>query len=143
MTKIKSNQINPSIKVENPSISKSLNQGQSRLIKVETPAQRLSGIIKSCRQIMRKDKGMNGDADRLPMLTWIMFLKFLDDNEQLQEMNAKLENKKYKPSISEPYRWRDWAKNKNLTGDDLLSFIGNEKVKLADDRVDGLTACKR
>jgi type I restriction enzyme M protein len=105
---------------------------QKKVVKQETPAQRLSGIIKSCRQIMRKDKGMNGDADRLPMLTWIMFLKFLDDNEQLQEMNSKLENKKYKPSISEPYRWRDWAKNKNLTGDDLLSFIGNEKVKLAD-----------
>ncbi len=105
---------------------------KEKVVKQETPAQRLSGIIKSCRQIMRKDKGMNGDADRLPMLTWIMFLKFLDDNEQLQEMNSKLENKKYKPSISEPYRWRDWAKNKNLTGDDLLSFIGNEKVKLAD-----------
>ena len=105
---------------------------QKKIVKQETPAQRLSGIIKSCRQIMRKDKGMNGDADRLPMLTWIMFLKFLDDNEQLQEMNSKLENKKYKPSISEPYRWRDWAKNKNLTGDDLLYFIGNEKVKLAD-----------
>lgn len=113
---------------------KKSNNPSIRQIKVQTitPAQRLSGIIKSCRQIMRKDKGMNGDADRLPMLTWIMFLKFLDDNEQLQEMNAKLENKKYKPSIGEPYRWRDWAKNKNLTGDDLLSFIGNEKVKLAD-----------
>ena len=58
---------------------------------IETPAQRLSGIIKTCRNIMRKDKGMNGDGDRLPMLTWIMFLKFLDDNEQLQEINAQLE----------------------------------------------------
>jgi type I restriction-modification system DNA methylase subunit len=105
---------------------------QKKVIKQETPAQRLSGIIKSCRQIMRKDKGINGDADRLPMLTWIMFLKFLDDNELLQEMNAKLENKKYKPSINEPYRWRDWAKDKNLTGDDLVAFINNEKVKLAD-----------
>ena len=74
---------------------------------VETPAQRLSGIIKTCRKIMRKDKGMNGDGDRLPMLTWIMFLKFLDDNEQLQELNAQLEGKKYKPAIAAPYRWRD------------------------------------
>ena len=53
-----------------------------KTIKQETPAQRLSGIIKTCRNIMRKDKGMNGDGDRLPMLTWIMFLKFLDDNAQ-------------------------------------------------------------
>jgi len=100
--------------------------------KQETPSQRLSGIIKTCRNIMRKDKGMNGDGDRLPMLTWIMFLKFLDDNEQLQELNAQLENKKYKSAIEQPYRWRDWAKDKNLTGDDLLTFINNEKIKLAD-----------
>ena len=105
---------------------------KEKIVKQETPAQRLSGIIKSCRNIMRKDKGMNGDGDRLPMLTWIMFLKFLDDNEQLQEMNSELEGKKYKPAISSPYRWRDWAKNKTLTGDDLLAFISNEKVKLAD-----------
>lgn len=99
---------------------------------IETPAQRLSGIIKTCRNIMRKDKGMNGDGDRLPMLTWIMFLKFLDDNEQLQELNAQLEGKKYKPGIAAPYRWRDWAKDTNLTGDDLLAFINNEKVTLKD-----------
>lgn len=99
---------------------------------IETPAQRLSGIIKTCRNIMRKDKGMNGDGDRLPMLTWIMFLKFLDDNEQLQELNAQLEGKKYKPAIAAPYRWRDWAKDTNLTGDDLLAFINNEKVTLTD-----------
>ncbi|HLW07931.1 MAG TPA: N-6 DNA methylase [Marinilabiliaceae bacterium] len=105
---------------------------KTKSVKQETPAQRLSGIIKSCRQIMRKDKGMNGDADRLPMLTWIMFLKFLDDNEQMQEVNAQLEGKKYKPAIESPYRWRDWAKDTNLTGDDLLNFISNEKVTLSD-----------
>lgn len=98
----------------------------------ETKAQKLSGIVKSCRKIMRKDKGLNGDADRLPMLTWIMFLKFLDDNEQMQEVNAELKGKKYKPAIASPYRWRDWAKDVNLTGDDLLNFINNEKVTLAD-----------
>ena len=103
-----------------------------KVIKQETPSQRLSGIIKTCRNVMRKDKGMNGDGDRLPMLTWIMFLKFLDDNENLQETQAALKNKKYKPAIENPYRWRDWAKDKNLTGDDLLAFINNEKVKLAD-----------
>ncbi len=105
---------------------------KEKIVKQETTAQRLSGIIKSCRKIMRKDKGMNGDADRLPMLTWIMFLKFLDDNETLQQTNAELEGKKYKPAIEIPYRWRDWAKDINLTGDDLLAFINNEKVKLAD-----------
>ena len=56
----------------------------------------------------------------------------MDDNENLQEVNAQLEGKKYKSAIAEPYRWRDWAKDKNLTGDDLLAFVNNEKVKLAD-----------
>ncbi len=42
-----------------------------------TTAQRLGSLIKSARDIMRMDKGLNGDLDRLPMLTWIMFLKFL------------------------------------------------------------------
>ena len=99
--------------------------------KPETPAQRLSGIIKSCRNIMRKDKGMNGDADRLPMLTWLMFLKFLDDNEILQETQSALRNQEHKPAIDKPYRWRDWAHESSLTGDDLLAFINNEKVTLS------------
>ena len=46
-----------------------------------TTAQSLGSLIKSARDIMRKDKGLNGDLDRLPMLTWVMFLKFLDDIE--------------------------------------------------------------
>ncbi len=49
-----------------------------------TTAQKLGSLIKSARDIMRKDKGLNGDLDRLPMLTWIMFLKFLDDMEQIR-----------------------------------------------------------
>ena len=55
-----------------------------------TTAQRLDRIVKSARQIMRKDKGLNGDLDRLPMLTWIMFLKFLDDVERIEETRAGL-----------------------------------------------------
>jgi len=95
-----------------------------------TTAQRLSSIVKTCRNIMRKDKGMNGDIDRLPMLTWIMFLKFLDDMEQIHEAEAKFNKQIYKPIIESPYRWRDWATNQSLTGDDLLSFINNEKCIL-------------
>jgi len=58
---------------------------------------------------MRKDKGLNGDLDRLPMLTWIMFLKFLDDLEIQREGEAKLGGKKFKAAIEPPCRWRDWA----------------------------------
>ena len=55
---------------------------------LQTTASQLSSIIKACRDIMRKDKGLNGDADRLPMLTWVMFLKFLDDMEMMKETEA-------------------------------------------------------
>lgn len=54
-----------------------------------TTAQRLGNLIKSARDIMRKDKGLNGDLDRLPMLTWILFLKFLDDHEQVRESGPR------------------------------------------------------
>lgn len=72
-----------------------------------TTAQQLGSLIKSARDIMRKDKGLNGDLDRLPMLTWIMFLKFLDDAEQIRETEAKLQGKRFRQAIESPYRWRD------------------------------------
>ena len=102
-------------------------------VPVKSTAQRLSSIIKACRNHMRKDKGLSGDSDRLPMLTWIMFLKFLDDNEQIQEVNAQLENRAFKPAIEAPYRWRDWAKDIRLSGDDLLHFINDDLFELEKD----------
>ena len=69
-----------------------------------TTAQQMGSLIKSARDIMRNDKGLNGDLDRLPLLTWIMFLKFLDDLEQPREDEAKLAGKKFKPAIEAPYR---------------------------------------
>ncbi len=94
-----------------------------------TTAQRLSSIVKSCRDIMRKDKGLNGDLDRLPMLTWIMFLKFLDDMEQIREQEAKMAGKRFRRAIEPPYRWRDWAaKEDGITGDELISFVNNEEA---------------
>lgn len=98
-----------------------------------TTAQQLGSIVKSARDIMRKDKGLNGDLDRLPMLTWIMFLKFLDDMEVMSEQDSFFGSKKYHPTIEPPYRWRDWAANeKGLTGEQLIAFINNEEVVLAD-----------
>lgn len=76
-----------------------------------TTAQALGNLLKSARDIMRKDKGLNGDLDRLPLLTWIMFLKFLDDLEQQRQDEAKLAGKKFRAAIESPYRWREWAAN--------------------------------
>src|SRR6266568_2529351 len=93
-----------------------------------TTAQQLGSLIKSARDIMRKDKGLSTDLDRLPMLTWIMFLKFLDDMEQIEESKAKLRREKYRPAIEPPYRWRDWASLENgMTGRDLLAFINQDE----------------
>jgi len=50
-------------------------------LRTPATAQSLGALLKSARDIMRQDKGLNGDLDRLPLLTWIMFLKFLDDLE--------------------------------------------------------------
>src|SRR5579872_6899191 len=97
----------------------------------KSTAQQLGSIVKSCRDIMRKDKGLNGDLDRLPMLTWIMFLKFLDDMEQVREAEAKLAGKRYRASIESPYRWRDWAaKPDGITGPELIAFINQDEAML-------------
>src|ERR1700674_5040985 len=83
---------------------------------------------------MRKDKGLNGDLDRLPMLTWILFLKFLDDMEQLDETKAEIRGERFRPAIEAPYRWRDWADGDTaiLTGNDLIAFINNEEATRPD-----------
>jgi type I restriction enzyme M protein len=88
----------------------------------------LSSLIKSARDIMRKDAGLNGDLDRLPQLSWILFLKCYDDLEQRREDDAIVGRKAYKPVISAPYRWRDWAsdENKGITGEELLRFVNND-----------------
>jgi len=99
----------------------------------QTTAQQLGSIIKSARDIMRKDKGLNGDLDRLPMLTWVMFLKFLDDMEQMREADAQLAGEKFRPALDCPYRWRDWAAQEDgITGDELISFINNEEAMRPD-----------
>src|SRR2546428_14174014 len=98
-----------------------------------TTAQSLGALLKSARAIMRKAKGVNGDLDRLPMLTWIMFLKFRDDLELQREDEAKVAGSKFKGAIEKPYRWRDWAENpQGITGDELLAFINQDECTRPD-----------
>ncbi len=78
---------------------------------------------------MRKDKGLNGDLDRLPMLTWIMCLKFLDDMELMREEEALLSGERFRPAIEPPYRWRDWvARPDGITGDALIAFVNQDEA---------------
>lgn len=90
--------------------------------------QQLASLIKSARDIMRKDKGLSGELDRLPMLTWILFLKFLDDTEAIRQEEAARTGAVYHPAIEPPYRWRDWAADRSLTGNPLLDFLHQERT---------------
>jgi type I restriction-modification system DNA methylase subunit len=58
-----------------------------------------------------------------------LFLKFLDDMEQIAEQEAQMAGKRFRPALESPYRWRDWAaKPDGITGDELISFVNNEEA---------------
>ncbi len=119
-----------------------MKRGKKTSNKPVTTEQKLASIIKSARDKMRTDKGLNGELDRLPQLTWILFLKLLDDSEKLREAEVALHGTKYKPTIVKPYRWRDWAADdEGISGDQLRNFINNDEVTLPDGKkVKGLLA---
>jgi type I restriction enzyme M protein len=83
----------------------------------------ISGTIKSIQDIMRKDVGVDGDAQRIGQLVWMLFLKILDDREQEWE----LLDDGYRSPLPEEYRWRNWAADpEGITGDELKEFIDND-----------------
>lgn len=82
----------------------------------------ISSTIKSIQDIMRKDVGVDGDAQRIGQLVWMLFLKIYDDKEQEWELFGD-----YSSPIPEHLRWRNWAANaEGITGDELKQFIDNE-----------------
>jgi type I restriction enzyme M protein len=93
-----------------------------------TSRAQLSSLIKSARDIMRKDAGLNGDLDRLPQFSWVLFLKCWDDLEIRRETEAVMAGGKYAAVVPKGYRWRDWAADpdKGRTGPDLLKFINDD-----------------
>jgi len=83
----------------------------------------VSNTIKSIQDIMRKDTGVDGDAQRLTQLVWMFFLKIFDDKEQ----EFALLDKAYKSPIPKRFQWRTWAKDdEGLTGEQLNEFINTE-----------------
>lgn len=82
----------------------------------------ISNTIKSIQDIMRKDVGVDGDAQRIGQLVWMLFLKIYDDKEQEWELFSD----GYRSPIPEPLRWRNWAANpEGITGEDLKNFLDN------------------
>lgn len=86
----------------------------------------ISSVIKSIQNIMRQDTGVDGDAQRISQLVWMLFLKIFDDKEKEYE----LLDSKYKSPIPSELRWRNWASNEEgMTGDQLLDFVNNKLFK--------------
>lgn len=83
----------------------------------------ISSAIKSIQDIMRKDAGVDGDAQRLGQMSWLLFLKVFD----AQEEELELELDDYREPIPEEFLWRNWAAdNQGITGDELLEFVNDE-----------------
>lgn len=85
----------------------------------------IQNIVKNIQDIMRKDAGVDGDAQRISQIVWLLFLKFLDD----QDRNNELVYKNYKSSIPEKFQWRNWAADPGgMTGETLLDFVDNKLI---------------
>jgi type I restriction enzyme M protein len=97
---------------------------RARRTEPTTPQAKLNAAIKSARDIMRKDAGLNGDLDRIPQLAWLLFLRAFDALEQRRELTER----EYRPAIEEPYRWRDWAADpvSGRTGTELIDFVNGK-----------------
>src|ERR1700754_1359405 len=87
----------------------------------------LSSTIKSIQDIMRKDDGVDGDAQRIGQLTWMLFLKVFDQREEEWEDDAKDRDEAYTSPLPEEYRWRNWAAYKDgkpqIASNELVSFV--------------------
>jgi len=83
----------------------------------------VSGIIKSIQDIMRKDAGVDGDAQRIGQLVWMFFLKILDTKEE----ELAILSDDYNSPVPERFRWNAWATDpEGMTGENLLGFINND-----------------
>jgi type I restriction enzyme M protein len=83
----------------------------------------LSNTVKTIQDIMRKDVGVDGDAQRVSQLAWMLFLKIFDDHES--ELEVLRDN--YKSPLPSRLRWRSWAADaEGITGDELTDFVNND-----------------
>ena len=97
----------------------------------------ITSLIKSIQDIMRQDAGVDGDAQRISQLVWMLFLKVYDAKEAEWEIFEE----NYKSIIPEDLRWRNWAEDEEgMTGDELLEFVNERLFKeLKDLTVDETT----
>ncbi len=83
----------------------------------------ISTLIKTIQDIMRKDVGVDGDAQRISQMVWLLFLKIFDD----QEREWKVLIPSYKSPLQSRFRWSNWAKDpEGDTGEELIDFVNND-----------------
>lgn len=82
-------------------------------------------IIKTLQNVMRKDPGVSGDAQRIEQLGWMISLKILDDKDK----ELELLNDKYVSVMPKDLQWRNWAADdEGMTGDDLKNFVDGKLI---------------
>ncbi|MEP6878328.1 MAG: class I SAM-dependent DNA methyltransferase [Nitrosospira sp.] len=80
-------------------------------------------LIKTIQDIMRKDVGVDGDAQRISQIVWLLFLKIFDDKEQEWQLTFP----GYKSPLQSGFRWNNWAKDaEGITGEELIDFVNND-----------------
>lgn len=88
-----------------------------------------NSFVKRIQDITRKDAGVNGDAQRIEQMSWLLFLKIYDSREEVWE----IEDDDYESIIQEDLKWRNWAHTEKgeqvMTGDELLDFVNNKLFK--------------
>ncbi|GAB1575922.1 N-6 DNA methylase [Bordetella petrii] len=82
----------------------------------------LATLIKAIQDIMRKDVGVDGDAQRISQICWLLFLKIFDDKEDEWDLGLN-----YRSPLQSRFRWRNWAKDpEGMTGEELIDFVNND-----------------
>lgn len=82
----------------------------------------VNSIIKTIRDLMRRDSGVDGDAQRISQLVWMLFLKIFSDKEKYWLGSPN----NYKSPLPTKYKWTNWVKNEGFSPDELISFINDD-----------------
>ena len=95
----------------------------------------VGNLVKRLQDIMRKDAGINGDAQRIEQMVWMFFLKVYDAAEEDWELDAEDMGETYKSIIPEPLRWHNWAPSKDAFGREVKSMTGQALLDFINDKL--------